>query len=40
VSLVICCDGTWNTPEVTENGVPSQTHTYAVVEEAAELLPV
>ncbi|MHC2296761.1 hypothetical protein ACVJBD_000967 [Rhizobium mongolense] len=25
VNLVICCDGTWNTPDVTENGVPSPT---------------
>ncbi|MBB4272450.1 phospholipase effector Tle1 domain-containing protein [Rhizobium mongolense] len=25
MNLVICCDGTWNTPDVTENGVPSPT---------------
>lgn len=24
--LVICCDGTWNTPDMTEGGVPSPTN--------------
>jgi hypothetical protein len=26
--LIVCCDGTWNTPEQNENGVPSPTNVY------------
>jgi T6SS, Phospholipase effector Tle1-like, catalytic domain len=26
--LIVCCDGTWNTPEQSENGVPSPTNVF------------
>ena len=25
-NVVICCDGTWNTPEQMDNGLPAPTH--------------
>ena len=28
--VVVCCDGTWNTPDDTENGLPSPTNVYKI----------
>lgn len=35
--IVICCDGTWNTPDETDHGVPVQTN---VVKVAQAVIPV
>lgn len=26
MNIIVCCDGTWNTPNDLENGVPSPTN--------------
>lgn len=26
MNIIVCCDGTWNTPDATENGLPSPTN--------------
>ncbi|MEO0034582.1 MAG: hypothetical protein RLZZ501_605 [Pseudomonadota bacterium] len=35
--LVICCDGTWNTPDMTEGGVPSPTNVVRLFNAVAEV---
>lgn len=34
--LVVCCDGTWNTPEQEENGIPAPTNVFKIFNAIAD----
>lgn len=37
--IVICCDGTWNSPDETDHGIPTQTNVVKVARAVKDAAP-